>query len=78
MQENPSEGRFNKNVDLFLVLRKEVAVALKYALNLGFQIHPAALQVLEELETDDLNTVIKYIIKKKTRDGDAPDKPGRR
>ena len=64
-----SEGRFNKNVDLFLVLRKEVAVALKYALNLGFQIHPAALQVLEELETGDHNTVIKYIVKKKTREG---------
>ena len=58
-----------KTWDLFLVLRKEVAVALKYALNLGFQIHPAALQVLEELETGDLNTVIKYIVKKKTREG---------
>ena len=49
----------------FLLLKGDVAAILKYALGQGFQIHPTALQMLEKLESDDLGTILKYIIKKK-------------
>ena len=48
-------------------MRTEVAAALKYALNMGFQIHPAALQVLEGLKAEELDTVIRYAVKEKAR-----------
>lgn len=49
------------------MLKREVAAALKHALNMGFQVHPGALRVLEDLSPSELQTVIKYVIKKKIR-----------
>ena len=40
-------------------MKKDVSYALNYALNKGFQIHPAALKILENLDVKDLKHIIK-------------------
>ena len=47
------------------MLRRDVVAALKYAQGRGFQIHPTALRMLERLEGDNLDTILKYVMKKK-------------
>ena len=59
--------RFNKNLPYFWMLNKEINIALNYALNKGFQIHPNALKILENLESKDLRRIIKEIVREKTR-----------
>jgi len=44
-----------------------VTFAVNYALNKGFQIHPDALKILENVSVKELKHIIKEIIKEKTR-----------
>jgi len=48
-------------------MKKNVTYALDYALNKGFQIHPDALKILEDLDVNDLKDVIKQIVREKIR-----------
>jgi len=48
-------------------MKKDVSYALNYALNKGFQIHPDALKILENLDVKDLKHIIKEIVREKTR-----------
>ena len=48
-------------------MNKEVSLALNYALNKGFQIHPDALKILEEINSAELQNIIKNLVKEKTR-----------
>jgi len=48
-------------------MKKDVSYALNYALNKGFQIHPAALKILESLDVKDLKHIIKEIVREKTK-----------
>lgn len=48
-------------------MKKNVAHVLDYALNKGFQIHPNALKILEDLDVKDLKDVIKQIVREKIR-----------
>ena len=48
-------------------MNKDVTLALNYALNKGFQIHPDALDILENIDTKELKRIIKEIIREKTR-----------
>ncbi len=48
-------------------MKKNVAHVLDYALNKGFQIHPDALKILEDLDVNDLKDVIKQIVREKIR-----------
>lgn len=45
---------------------KDVSSALKYALNKGFQIHPDAYKILESLDIERLEKVIREIVRGKT------------
>ena len=48
-------------------MNKELTVALNYALNKGFQIHPDAFRILENVDVKKLEKIIKEIVKEKTR-----------
>ncbi|HET6517095.1 MAG TPA: DNA-directed DNA polymerase II small subunit [Nitrosopumilaceae archaeon] len=48
-------------------MKKDVSYALNYALNKGFQIHPNALKILENIDVKELKHIIKEVIKEKTR-----------
>jgi DNA polymerase II small subunit len=48
-------------------LKKDVSYALNYALNKGFQIHPNALKILEDIDAKELKRIIKEIVREKTR-----------
>ena len=48
-------------------MNKELTVALNYALNKGFQIHPEAFRILENVDVKKLEKIIKEIVKEKTR-----------
>lgn len=48
----------------------DVSAVLKYALNRGFQIHPDALGVLESVSVEDLQRVIKEVVRTKLGRGD--------
>jgi len=48
-------------------MKKELSFALNYALNKGFQIHPDAFKILEDVDVRKLEKIIKEIIKEKTR-----------
>ena len=48
-------------------MKKEVTFALNYALNKGFQIHPDAFKILENVDVAKLEKVIKEIVREKTR-----------
>jgi DNA polymerase II small subunit len=41
--------------------------ALKYALSKGFQIHPDAFKILEKIESKELETIIKRIVREKAK-----------
>lgn len=48
-------------------MKKDVSYALDYALNKGFQIHPNALKILEDIDVRDIKHVIKELVKEKTK-----------
>ena len=50
-----------------MILKKELSVALNYALNKGFQIHPDAFKFLENVDIKKLEKVIKEIVREKTK-----------
>lgn len=49
------------------MMEKDVVYALNYALNKGFQIHPDALKILENVDVKELKNIIKKIVREKTR-----------
>ena len=48
-------------------MKRDVTVALNYALNKGFQIHPDALEILESIDSEQLQRIIKEIVREKSR-----------
>lgn len=48
-------------------MKKELSFVLNYALNKGFQIHPDAFKILENLDVKKLEKIIKGIVREKTR-----------
>jgi len=48
-------------------LQKEITYALNYALNKGFQIHPDAFKILEEIDVKQLEKIIKDIVREKSK-----------
>ncbi|MGB0856012.1 MAG: DNA-directed DNA polymerase II small subunit [Nitrosopumilus sp.] len=48
-------------------MNKELTVALNYALNKGFQIHPDAFKILENVDVRKLEKIIREIVREKTR-----------
>ena len=48
-------------------MKKELSFALNYALNKGFQIHPDAFKILENVDVRKLEKIIKEIVREKTR-----------
>jgi len=49
------------------MMEKEVVFAVNYALNKGFQIHPDALKILEQVDIKELEHIIKQIVKEKSK-----------
>jgi len=49
------------------MMNKEVTYALNYALNKGFQIHPDAFKILENIQVEDLERIIKEIVREKSK-----------
>ncbi|MFQ5572919.1 MAG: DNA-directed DNA polymerase II small subunit [Nitrosopumilaceae archaeon] len=49
------------------MLKKDVSYALDYALNKGFQIHPNALEILENIDVKELKHIIKELVREKTK-----------
>lgn len=50
-----------------MILKKELSIALNYALNKGFQIHPNAFKFLENVDVKKLEKIIKEIVREKTK-----------
>ncbi|MEX0861877.1 DNA-directed DNA polymerase II small subunit [Nitrosopumilus sp.] len=48
-------------------MKKELSFALNYALNKGFQIHPDAFKILENIDVRKLEKIIKEIVREKTK-----------
>ena len=48
-------------------MKRELAFALNYALNKGFQIHPDAFKILENVDVRKLEKIIKEIVREKAR-----------
>lgn len=48
-------------------MKKELTFALNYALNKGFQIHPDAFKILEDIDVKKLEKIIKEIVRDKTK-----------
>ncbi|RNJ76674.1 MAG: DNA-directed DNA polymerase II small subunit [Nitrosopumilus sp. B06] len=48
-------------------MKKEMSLALDYALTRGFQIHPGAFEILESVDAEKLEKIIKEIVREKTR-----------
>ncbi|MBI1663868.1 MAG: DNA-directed DNA polymerase II small subunit [Nitrosopumilus sp.] len=48
-------------------MKKELSFALNYALNKGFQIHPDAFKILENVDGKKLEKIIKEIVREKTK-----------
>ena len=46
---------------------KEISLAVSYALNKGFQIHPDALEILHKIDVRELGQIIKDVVKEKTK-----------
>ena len=45
----------------------DVSTALNFVINKGFQIHPDALRILEQVDVKELERIIKQIVKEKER-----------
>ena len=41
----------------------DVSTALNFVINKGFQIHPDALRILEQVDVKELERIIKQIVK---------------
>ena len=54
-------------MDYETLLKEEVSSAITYALNKGFQIHPDAFKILERIDVKELQSIIKQIVREKTR-----------
>ena len=53
---------------IFFDMKKELSFALNYALNKGFQIHPDAFKILDDItDVKQLEKIVKEIVKEKTR-----------
>ena len=52
---------------IFFDMKKELSFVLNYALNKGFQIHPNAFKILDEITDVFLEKIIKEIVKEKTK-----------
>lgn len=52
---------------IFFDMKKELSFALNYALNKGFQIHPDAFKILENVDVRKLEKIIKEIVREKTK-----------
>jgi len=52
---------------IFFDMKKELTFALNYALNKGFQIHPDAFKILENVDVRKLEKIIKEIVREKAR-----------
>src|SRR5574342_1320 len=48
-------------------MNENASSALKYALSKGFQIHPDAFKILEEIESNELETIIKRVVREKAK-----------
>ncbi len=48
-------------------MKKELIIALNYALNKGFQIHPDAFKFLENVDVKQLEKIIKEVVREKTK-----------
>ena len=48
-------------------MKKELSFALNYALNKGFQIHPDAFKILENVDGEKLEKIIKEIVREKRK-----------
>ncbi len=48
-------------------MKKELTYALDYALNRGFQIHPDAFKLLENIDVKHLEKIIKEIVREKSK-----------
>jgi len=48
-------------------VKRDVSFALNYALNKGFQIHPDAFSILENIDSQKLEMIIKKIVREKTK-----------
>jgi len=48
-------------------MKKELSFVLNYALNKGFQIHPNAFKILENVDVKKLEKIIKGIVREKTK-----------
>ena len=49
-------------------MKKELSFVLNYALNKGFQIHPDAFKILDDItDVKQLEKIIKEVVKEKTR-----------
>ena len=46
---------------------KEISLAVSYALNKGFQIHPDALEILHKIDVNELAQIIKDVVREKTK-----------
>lgn len=46
---------------------KDVSAALDFALNRGFQIHPDALKILEQIDVKELEGIIKQVVREKEK-----------
>jgi len=48
-------------------MNENATAALKYALSKGFQIHPDAFKILEKIDSKALETIIKRVVREKTK-----------
>lgn len=48
-------------------MKKNVTLALNYALNKGFQIHPDAFKILEKIDVKELERIIKELVREKSK-----------
>lgn len=46
---------------------KDVGAALSFVMNKGFQIHPDALKILEQIDVKELEQIIKQVVREKER-----------
>ena len=53
---------------VFFDMKRTLSFALNYALNKGFQIHPNAFKILENIDVSKLEKIIKEIVREKTRE----------
>lgn len=51
-------------------MRQDILQALEYAFKKGFQVHPEAVEMLQEVEMERLDRIIKDVVREKTVDGD--------